>query len=627
MADDKPLETRIKDAQRILNSSFGIKKKQEGQESNRFLNIKDLADAYKEEASTSEVSRQLLLMAKSIRAMRSSYLPVDFFLGNPDALNQIDLGSVSVDVSSDIGKVESYENTFMRMLGMPAVSNPERGVTSEDAQISFSDNLKVINPISGLIEEIPFEEVNKTILFERQQPRTSRRFLIDNTIYNVFKESLPDINGDTISIRSLTVSEKAELLQLSINNGKLTNPLTGEVVDSVPNLISRNSESGNFENPIFGLDIPTSLIDKFASSARAEDVRASIANLSKDLWKFSYLLLPPIQNREIARCINEPDKIAALPFSNIRSRNINNNKIRPTLLESIIRIRLDKISGAGDFTTPPEEGGEFANVDIGNPEDDNPEPVAEQYGILEALFILRLRSVITGLAQKMITDVDVIINEMDKSGQMPAAENTESGQSVVNPSNEAAVPFTDLPSALAFAINALNENTRSNLNQQKLVEDSIMFLLGDSSEALDLQAQTQRSSSIHDSHMMSGLIDLVDVPRKRINEQLIDVSKSRKKTASGPIGGKIQEIGAALGTDIGIGTLDLAVFSLALFTISERSLLGLLSTAQFERIKNGEFSALIPVNEEKVLTAKAINELTQLVYDGYRVFIADLDSD
>jgi hypothetical protein len=480
--------------------------------------------------------------------------------------------------------------------------------------------------------------VRDRILVQRRFTKRERRILIDDSIYNISKASASDVTGNVISIRSLSPEEKADLfggvgVGISVQDGRLF--YNGEQVSPEPIELKREDENDAFKGTIItetyqtDFSIGTTKVEGLLVSASEEETKVNIQKMSQDIWKFAYLLVPPIQDIEISKCINEPDKIVAAPFTNTRTRRVNDNKVRPTLLESVIRIRLDKISGTSSFFPGAEDDSSKSGfgLEVSFGEDtEEAEIFADDYGPIEALFILRLRSAISGLAKKLRNDTEVIINEMAKCRRIPskgvAVQGTGVEQDITAPSNGAAKNAETLEKS-----DGINEDTRKSLQEQKLIEDSIMFLLGDNSEVLDLQSQTQRSSSIYDSHMMSGLIDIVDVPRKRINEELKSLTEKREQNFSGPVEQKAQEIDIIMGTDIGIGTVDLAVFSLALFAISEESLLGLLSTAQFDRIKNGEFSALIPKNFEKANTAESLNEFTQLIIDGYKEFIDELSRD
>jgi hypothetical protein len=627
MADEESeLQRRINEAAKSLKGAFGEEFNLEGQGADRFLDINSLAEVYKEEASRDLVSKQFLTMAKSIRAMRSSFLPVDFFI-NPI------IGGFNAEIANTIAETESYENAFMRMLGMPSVGTSDIGLNVEDIEIRSAESLIMVDPFSGEQSKVSFEEVREKILTQRQRARKSRRIVVDNTIYNIFAdtESAPEI----ISIRSLPIESVAELLSVTIDpTGQQliapSGPLSA-VNDLVPPPVELTKSEGTlteYDNPLIeDQTIPLSAIESVLEEASEGETQALISNLSKDFWKFSYLLIPPIQNVEISRCINEPEKIVSSPFTNRRTNTINNSKIRPTLLESIIRIRLDRVSGTDtQFVPPVEESttGIKIEINLGTDKEEELEVNTNSYGILESLFILRLRSAISGLAQKMMTDIDIIIKEIEKTGRVPISEDGETGAEIPSESNEAGNQHKDLGAQIRNNILEVEIEKR---RQQKLIEDSILILLGDNSETLDLQAQTQRSSSMLDAHMMSGLIGIIDIPRKRLEKEIADIQKKKEDETCRTIDQKTKEIGVVLGTDVGIGTLDLAVFSLALFTMKEKSLLGLLSTAQFDRLKNGEFSSLLPEEGEKEDSLIAINELSQLVIDGYKTFIKELEDD
>jgi hypothetical protein len=612
------LTDRIALAQTTLNKTFGPEEGQEGKGADRFLNEQSLAQAYKLEAADGGIIKQFLTMSKSIRGMRSSYLPVTFFKN--------DLGRFSIDVDDNIAKMESYENTFMRMLGMPSVGTNEFALSDQDSRIRSGETLLMVRPETGEVVEASFEEIRAEILTERQKHRKVRRILIDNSIYNISEDSSL---GSTISIRGLTDQQKAALLGVDYQDGQIMDPRTNPSSISTEPLIELelNDTGTGYINPFYPPNgvVSTTEVQTLVGDVSAEETQARITSIEDDMWKFSYLLLPPIQNIEIARCINEPKKIVAPPFSNPRTRTINDSNIRPTLLESVIRIRLDKISGTDTFFNSTAEGSGSsaisASISAGNEEI---EPLPDSYGMLESLFVLRLRSSITGLAHKLYSDIDSIVDEMEKSRRTPVSENTDTEVELPREFLEAGEQMRK--DAELFANNIADEKEAS-LQEQKLIEDSIMFLLGDNSEALDLQAQTQRNSTIHDAHMMSGLISIIDVPRKRINSELEKVTQSKNDRANLGVEEGTQEIGVTLGTDIGIGTIDLAVFSLALFTITEKSLLGLLSKEQYNRIKKGEFKALLPEEGDKEDTIVALNEFTQLIIDGYNLFKSDLENE
>lgn len=665
---------RIKQAQKILTASFGVDKKQEteGFDVYRYLTEQGLSDVYQIDASRKDVADQFINISKSVKTMRSSFFPIDFFLSSVDE-NQ--LGELVQDIQDNVAIKEPYENTFMRMLGMPILSW-DNNITGEEIHRVPPDTvLKILNPISGDLEDMEITFIKLNILDQRKYPSDSRSFVINNNMYSITRETTQEFTiPDVFSIRNFTLQQKAALFSLKYNEetDRVTitkNNQEQDITDDVNRIteITRgNASSGaqgpeGFINPITYATIsPTVLSQAPLLELTASSRETNVRSLSKDFYKFCYLFFPPIQDPEISNAINEVEKIVAPPFAESFKKRVNANNLKTPLLESVIRIRLDKISGTNSFFQD-EDGNTI----------DTPGDI-DDYGILESLFIVRLRSAITALASKMVYDIDSLISQVDKTRLQPAADEEESGREDNRPieSSKNYVELTlgrdeggildvqdgDQPSqgseqsdeaAQTQTIGEDNSDANSdgesqdqreeekiseislvNLQNQKVIEDSLLFFLEDNKEILDLQAQTQRSSSIYDSHMMSGLLNIVDVPRKRINEEIAKIKESRDESAVTVLDELTQSIGAVLGTDIGIGTLDLAVFCLALFTLSEESLLGLLTPAQFDRIKKGEFKSLIPASTQKRDVVESINELTTLVHEGYNLFkIALVDPD
>jgi hypothetical protein len=563
MAEEIPLETAVNQAFAVIKEAFGESLALEGLEAGRFLNLEDLKTEYKIEANQDVIYKEFIQLSNSIRKMRSSYLPIDFFndfTGNFDA-----------SIAENIAESESYENAFMRMLGVPIVGDN----SADDSNITSSLEINIMNKDTGELIKVPYTTVQDEILNERQKTKNERLIRINDAIFN------------------------------------LTDEVSAEEEEYLNNLEAFSTDIKDLQgNPALPPE-----------ADRSSDPR--VTNIENDIFKFSYLLVPPIQDGRISSCINEPSKIVAPPFSNPRARNINNSKIRPTLLESIIRIRLDRLSGTDTFVTQNVEQISTPNV-IDNPiSETESEPNADSYGLLEALFILRLRSALGGLAQKLFENIDDVIASIEKVRLTPAPPaddpNPQSLHAAASKQYLNLEECKDDNGKVDFTC-----QKKVQLNNQKLIEDSILILLGDNSEALDLQSQTQRNSSIQDAHLMSGIIDVIDIPRKRIEKDLSDIEEARAAASGDEIDPGAASVDIILGTDTGVGTLDIAVFALALFTMSETGLLGLLTKEQFETLKNGSFGDLLPGTTDKQDTLLSINELTERVVDGYKIFASEL---
>lgn len=524
-----------------------------------FFEEKGLNEAYQKEEIFTNIANQLSSFGKEVRRMRSSYLPIEIY---KDYNNAVDSGSLTSELSDGLASLESYENTFMRMLGMP--QSDELGFASGGAIDNYSAQVGSINYITKdgkLTVGASFYDIENDILLQRSKLKSDRKVIVNNYIYDLDKKGteLEETESDT----------------------------------EYPKLI-------DFE---------------------------------KNPYSFCYLLFPPIQDSRFSRCINEPSKITAPLFSNPKARQINSVKIKPTLLESIIRIRIDKLSGQSYQSSLKEssdtliQDDSFGSVDIsvttGKAKgEDIVEPFAENYGILESLFIVRLRSSISGLAKKFGKDRDEIIASMEKIRlKISEGDSDENADGTGSISNEVA----SVPSE--------NETAETNpeeekLKNQLLIEDSMMSLLGNNSGAIDLQKNTQRNSSVYDAHLMSGLIGIIDVPRGRLKERLYNMKKKEDnhfRSITEPIRADINSV---LGTDIGIGNLDMIIFCLALFTISEKHLLNLLSDSDYEKLKNITFGNSLDSIAQRSLDSRiaAVNEVTNFAYDGYKIFAKDMSS-
>jgi hypothetical protein len=561
MEDIKAIEkltSSISKAQSALVNTFGTLESVNFSAADYF-DKDQLAEAYKAEDVFTDIAKRLSSFGKEIRSMRSSYLPAELF-------KTID-GTLDTSISDSLSELESYENAFMRMLGMP--ESDEISLASGGAESSTSaqeGSITYVGSNGSLIPGASAVDITENILDQRAKRRADRIVRVNNSIFNLDKKEKKRIDESS----SLTEGEEAE--------------------DAViyPNLM-------DFE---------------------------------KNPYLYSYLLFPPVKDSRFSKCINEPGKIVAPLFSNSKSRTINSNKIKPTLLESVIRIRIDRISGQNiqDLIQQEAESlsGDEPSLSLGSSDEEEIVPLAENYGLIESLFIIRLRSAISGLAKKFAKDRDQIVEAISRLGvEMDDKKDDDTTDDTGSTSNDAAVGRTEVE---PDSDDDVNQAEKNHLQSQLLIEDSMMILLGDNSGAIDLQKNTQRNSSVLDAHLMSGLIGIVDIPRVRIKKRLSEIRKKRNDhfvSQAEPIRGNIN---AMIGTDIGIGNIDMLVFSLALFTISEKHLLGLLSDSEYDRLKQQTLGDALDsiANRSKDSRISAVNELTDLAYAGYQLFVKDI---
>jgi len=538
MSDTLALENKINEAAQTLLKTFGdVITNEEGSVS--YFSLKDLSEVYQKEEVFTAIAEELSLFGREVRSMRSSYLPIDFFK-NPDVI-------LSPSLSTDLGMLESYENAFMRLLGLP-----QSELLDFAAGSSGDGDLKYVLS-NGTLSSNSFTNIETAILNQRAKSKTDRQIRINDFIYNLDKTA-PEV-----------------------------------------------TEESSIED-----------------AETAQEVFPKITTLEDNIFQFSYLLFPPIQDSRYSKCINESGKNVSPLFSNKRSRQINAKRIKPSLLESIIRIRIDRLSGQDALSRLAPESDEGLSVDVGtSEEEESVQPFAENYGILEALFVLRLRSALSGLAKKFVSDREHILELMSRTEQI--ITETSGGSDPQIPDGDGSKASSTIP------LEQLSTKEKM-LRTQLLLEDSIFALFGDNSEVLDLQLNTQRNSSIHDAHLMSGLFSIIDIPRKRIGDELNDMIHKKNERRAAELDPIRKKINTVFGVDIGVGNIDMIIFALAMFTMSESGLINLLSDSEYDRMKKTSIGDAIDTIADRRADGiiDAVNELTELAYAGYNIFVKDL---
>lgn len=471
-----------------------------------FLSEDGLRNLYIEKMDIDSVAKEFANISNVIKSMRSTYLPIDI-------VDKTAVGGVSKysnyfasGVTSEVSQFESFENAFMRMLGMP----------SSD-ELANSSGIYCIDPLSNTQSGTPislsYDEVVALRLDERQQNPLSRKIKIDNSIvslatyYNVVDE---------------TAQEQA--------------------------------------------------------APRAE-------TMNNDFFKCCYLLFPPVSDSRISKCINESQKVVAEPFSSIDSRKLSGKQLKPSMLESVIKMRLDKA------------GGNISNIT------DN-DSIKDNFGIIESLMVLRLKTAIEAFASNYIDVVQALIKASEKTRKVARPGTPPGGY-----------PPTD-------NVDDKISKEQEDLEAQRLIEDSIFLLFGDSNTIKTISSN-KNLDSLNEAHLMSGILNIIEFPRREIQKRLSEIEKHHSKIA-GPSAGTpgIESTKQLIGANYGIGPIDVATFALALFSIPEDALISLLSDKQFEMFKNGIYGYLLSddVLVKPMQTSEAINILSSYIHSSYRIF-------
>ncbi len=594
------------------------------------------------------VAESFASLGLELLKMRSSYLPYEFVskVELEKGPEQGKSKKISEIVSADV-TLESYENTFFRLLGMPLTSDirdkmlvtvsksGERLGPEKDADFQLTNKVlekrlsrigdRLDHPSSTAydflegtksamdrIRDVGFTETDKLgeiLAMVKQlnniEERTYETGLLAAQLYEKL-ESYRKVD----SVRAS--NQIQEMAQLSIQFGPISNDYHGEnkgastayslsrVIDVAISWLQPNL------GPVITLDMKKHLWN--------EHVLVKQDNTMLDLdepnnfWGYSYLLFPPVQDERISRCISEPSKMVAEPFLPESMRVVNGNRLKSTLLEAVIRIRLDVVSGLPNSLARLDPSG----LNPASSDDQSSRPIRpDEMGLLESMLIVRLFEALYGLAKDARDKISVVNDAQHNTGRSPA------GPAQTNEMGEASDHNHDI----------VTEKTRTPyqraLDSIILLEESMLLLFGDGSipEALSMQEGVARNAGVKSAHMMGAAISVLDVPRRWAQQELSKIKEKKDRDADKVIGPGSVGVRSVMGVAKGVGTVDLLAYLLALFTAGEETLLALLNDRQFEYLKaefpKGYFDDF---DRNAIETGAAVCEIADRYYDAYQLF-------
>jgi hypothetical protein len=532
-------------------------------------------DKESESANHQDFLGSLSSFVNRVKDIRSSFLPYELYNGlitNPGG-------------SNNISEIESYENAFMRMLGMPDDKDVGTSTGASGSDV-YDPTKKIIygNPIGGIktsvamlseiIGEIsPISDQYANIIAERQKLPTGGRFF--------------DFSNVT-----LTEQQKEEFITA------LAASYTGT-------------------------EAPSNFLNYYNKD---------------DLFKFYYLKTVPMQSSKIYGCVSEPQKIVSKPFDPDYYSTINGIKPKTSLLETIIRIRLDKVTGSPGIYSTKEEENNKTGISIGRVKAEN----LGEDGItqVECFIIQKLKRVMFELAKKYKEDAKNNVEREIKAN--------------INPKD----PPPDTGNSSNSADKGLYDSELSRLEVLKAKEDAILFLLKDTSSSyntdhssslyssLDIQEGIIRTSSGFDDVLSAPLYSVLsqrseylDKKIKQLREQIDlmnrdtgDDTKRSPTIDSNNNNGDLKTY-----SYIGVCSEDLIVYTMALLSLNQDFLIGLLP--QKNRIylsnvisnsiltsKKDPYGIIDRVNKEPSKggfpsVVDSVNALSLLVLKYYSIYI------
>jgi len=619
-----------------LKDNFGVE--------DPYISIEEGADGYAK--LIKQVMPKFSSLFSELNSMRSSFLPIELVQGIPTLTGEELTMQEIIDTESQL---ESFENTFFRLLGMPST-----------ADITEDEPLYIVSSDGELIEDY-IQEDYMGVLDVRQTRRKDRPRAVTNSIFDFLYSSQDPYEGllrmgfqkievlqelilKLKEIKEIDVDRSLTLMQRQNNlisfldensgviglrdGGALISDIDEELTSAIRLELwarqSGTSSASGFEASLFtvfkksieflepGFNYEEDLLTVLFEKEVLGQSDPSVMGLEDpaNFWKFSYLLFPPVQDGRIAKCINEPKRMVAEPFMPKTLRTVNRQALKSTLLEAIIRIRLDVVSGT-ILNAPNLSEGDSAPITVGTYEKPiSYADIADQMGLLESLIVVRLFTTLHSFVIDIKKNREDILKIQHQTGLAPK-------RNIDIESDNSATPLSKVE-------HCESSPERCRLEAMKAMEDALMLILGDNEApfALDLQEDTVRNSSVRSAHLMGAVLATMDVPRLWVEGELnkLNEKEVRKAVKKGDAGQS--QISSKLGVAKGVGAVDVIAFLIALFTAEEKTLISLLTEEQFINLKleysSGFFDQMA---EDRDTMATAVNDIALRAFDAYKLFL------
>lgn len=557
--------------------------------------------------------------------VRSTFLPIDlirsvrstfsdkFEQKNSSASSQTSKSMVLNKISIKQFLKESYENCFFRMLGMPE-SNSLRKKPFYFVDINQGLVLKSADDKDATLNSI----------LEKRQNIFLREYFPDNDFFDISKSLKID------EIMSNLPSETVD--KINTYNETFIEDKFGLVKETAD---SQNTPDSMSIKELYLKGLKQVLIDDVASKQLTDEDYSIIfeqlylgaetspdfLNIPEQFSKHLFLLFPPVQDSSVKSCISEPGKFISMPFMSNPEDIVFGEKIRIPLLEAIIRIRLDQLSGYDDSDVI-KLSNKFHDFSFSD--------VADSYGLIELLITNRLVTSIQVLAEKIDKSVDeYYLNAIKVQKSIISNKKRQETEEGVAP-DVAEVEALSKPLTVSEASNANDKSIlmeKKSLDLLKNIDDTVGLLLSESA-SLDIQSNTFRNSSLKDSLFMDILYSLSTVSGNYAEKRLREIKQKEVETLKNKIQPARSEIAIALGIGRGVGLITVLCFSLAMFTVEEQYLLGLLNKKQFENLEK-EYPTKNFFNQFKGVRPSiddSLKEFSLKVMEAYSLFTGTLQS-
>lgn len=480
-----------------------------------------------ESAKEPEFILSLVSFSEKVKEIRSSFLPSELYNG----------ATKTSESFNNISELESYENAFMRMLGMPDDRDVGSSTSSSGNEI-FDSSIKIIYASPKDTNGQLLKKIATIGEITGEVPPNSDRF------------------ADIIAERQRIPSSSSGWGRyFDFGNVLVTAIQSEEYAKSTKKKIE---EAGSEGTVIAPKDIALNYYEP------------------NHLLRFYYLKSVPIQSSKIYACVSETQKIVSKPFDASSFSKINGAKPKTSLLETIIRLRLDRITGSpGIYSTTSNEkdtngSSPVTIVSAENLGNDNLTQV-------ECFLLQKLRKVLIELSKKYIIDIKLSAERQTKEIEEKKPQDTPQGGS----DNK---DVGTLKSEL------------SNLEILKAREDAILFLLKDTSSSydnsnygslyssMDLQQGTIRTSSGFDDALSGPLYSILSQRSEYLSKKIKELSESINKasvsssntTDAAGISSNAEKGDRTSYSYLGVCSEDFIIYTMALLSLNQDYLIGLL---------------------------------------------------
>ncbi|MDB2481594.1 hypothetical protein N9W84_00340 [bacterium] len=553
--------------------------------------------------------------------LRSTFLPIDLirsvkstFSQKSENFGNSGIGESAKNVLLDQINLEkflkeSYENCFFRMLGMP------------ESKSLKEESFYYVDIKEGLKKEDSDSKARLSKILEQRQNIFLRDYFPDNDFFNISVSIGSDSVLDKLPSKTATIIrnitkkfiDEKDVVESSRNDNSSPD------VKSTKSVYIKTLKDGLANESGFNL-ITKEDYEKLYNDLYLGYVEESdLLNIPESFSKQLHLLFPPVQDSSVKSCISEPGKFISMPFTNNATDVISGEKINISLLESVIRIRLDQLTGYdnSDVLKLSNKYTEFSFPEV-----------ADTYGLVELLITNRLITAIEVLADKIDKDVDEYYLNAIKV-QKSTFKNDKTG-----PDEEDILPDVAERMSLSANIDVPEEKNvqdkyifleKKSLQLLKNIDDTIGILLSDN-KSLDVQSNTFRTSTLKDALFMDIISSLSTVSGDYASARLNKIQSRSNSVQKDKIERPRAEIAISLGIGRGVGLITVLCFSLAMFTLEEKYLLGLLNDKQFDKLKNEYPTADFFKSFKRPSIPLSLEAYSLKVLEAYELFTNNLAS-